>query len=79
MCERGMSVILLRSLIAFYDFIVVFNAVVLHFSKIYSEKFYSFSCSQFHFWIVHFQGIVSYIYLVCFTHLLALIISGGFL
>ena len=43
MCERGMSVILLRSLIAFYDFIVVFNAVVLHFSKIYSEKFYSFS------------------------------------
>lgn len=58
MCEQGMSVILLRSLIAFYDFIVVFNAVVFYFSKIYSEKFDSFSCSQFHFWIVHFQGIV---------------------
>lgn len=66
MCEQGMPVILLRPLIAFYYFIVVFNAVVLYLSKIYSEKFCSFSCSQFHFWTVHFQGIVLYIYLHSF-------------
>lgn len=78
MCEQGMSVILLRSLIGFYDFIVIFNALVLYFSKIYSERFYSFSCFQFHFRTVHFQGIVLYIYLECFTHLLVLIISWWF-
>lgn len=78
MCEQGMSVILLRFLIGFYDFIVVFCALMLYSSKIYSERFYSFSCFQFHFQTVHFQGIVLCIYLECFTHLLALIISWWF-
>ena len=34
MCEQGMSVILLRSLIGFYGFIVVFSALMLYFRKI---------------------------------------------